>query len=52
MSDGGLCNYLASLKAKGAIVETDGVLTIAPILIPEDKQQFYQFKIVQKEPQL
>lgn len=48
MSDGGLCNYLSSLKAKGAIIENNGLLTIAPILIPEDKQQFYQFKIVQK----
>ena len=49
MSDGGLCNYLSSLKTKGAIIENNNLLTIAPILIQEDKQQFYQFNIVQKE---
>jgi DNA-binding transcriptional ArsR family regulator len=46
MSDGGLSNHLTSLKNKGAIKEElDGSITIASILLPEDKQQFYQFKI-------
>ena len=49
MSDGGLSNHLTSLKSKGAIQEDlQGIMKVAPILIPEDKQQFYQFKIVQE----
>jgi hypothetical protein len=49
MSDGGLSNHLSSLKSKGAIQENlQGIMQIAPILIPEEKQQFYQFKIVQE----
>jgi hypothetical protein len=49
MSDGGLSNHLTSLKSKGAIQENlQGIMQIAPILIPEDKQQFYQFKIIQE----
>lgn len=47
MSDGGLSNHLTSLKSKGAIQEDlQGIMQIAPILLPEEKQQFYQFKIV------
>lgn len=50
MSDGGLSNHLSSLKDKGAIKEElGGVIVIAPILLPEEKQQFYQFKIVQEQ---
>lgn len=49
LSDGGLSNHLTSLKSKGAIQEDlQGVMQVAPILIPEEKQQFYQFKIVQE----
>jgi hypothetical protein len=49
MSDGGLSNHLTSLKSKGAIQENlQGIMQIVPILIPEEKQQFYQFKIVQE----
>jgi hypothetical protein len=49
MSDGGLSNHITSLKSKGAIQEDlQGIMQIAPILIPEEKQQFYQFKIVQE----
>ena len=49
MSDGGLSNHLSSLKSKGAIKEDlNGVIQIAEILLPEDKQQNYQFKIVQE----
>lgn len=49
MSDGGLSNHISSLKSKGAIQEDlQGIMQIAPILIPEEKQQFYQFKIVQE----
>lgn len=48
MSDGGLSNHLSSLRGKGAIREVLGVIEIAPILLPEEKQQNYQFKIVQE----
>jgi len=49
MSDGGLSNHLSSLKEKGAIrEELGGVIVVAPILLPEERQQFYQFKIVQE----
>lgn len=49
MSDGGLSNHLSSLKSKGAIKEDlQGILQIAPILLPEERQQNYQFKIVQE----
>lgn len=49
MSDGGLSNHLSSLKSKGAIRgDLNGVIQIAEILLPEDKQQNYQFKIVKE----
>ena len=49
MSDGGLSNHLTSLRSKGAIKEDlSGVIQIATILLPEEKQQNYQFKIVQE----
>jgi hypothetical protein len=49
ISDGGLSNHLSSLKSKGAIKEDlTGIIQVASILLPEEKQQFYQFKIVQE----
>jgi hypothetical protein len=49
ISDGGLSNHLSALKGKGAIKEDlNGFIQIASILLPEEKQQFYQFKIVQE----
>ena len=49
MSDGGLSNHLSSLKNKGAIKEDlNGIIQVANILLPEEKQQNYQFKIVQE----
>lgn len=49
MSDGGLSNHLSSLKSKGAIKEDlQGIVQIASILLPEERQQNYQFKIVQE----
>jgi hypothetical protein len=49
MSNGGLSNHLSSLKSKGAIKEDlQGFLKIAEILLPEEKQQNYQFKIVKE----
>ena len=49
ISDGGLSNHLTSLKSKGAIKEDlQGIVQIASILLPEERQQNYQFKIVQE----
>jgi hypothetical protein len=49
MSDGGLSNHISSLKSKGAIRDDlNGIIQVASILLPEEKQQFYQFKIVQE----
>jgi hypothetical protein len=46
LSDGGLSNYMNTLRKKEAIMEKDGVLIISPFLIPAEKVQCYQFKIV------
>jgi len=49
MSDGGLSNHISALLSKGAIRKTEeGNVIVAPLLLPEEKQQFYQFKIVQE----
>lgn len=49
MSDGGLSNHLTSLRGKGAIKEKlNGTLEVTEILLPEEKQQNYQFKIVKE----
>ena len=45
ISAGGLGNYLDQLKSKGFIYEKDSKLQIIPILIPEKKEQGYQFKL-------
>ena len=46
ISSGGLGNYLRDLKDKGFILtKVDGELYILPILIPQDKEQGYQFKL-------
>lgn len=50
LSDGGLGNYLKALKTKKAIYEElDGRLAVKSYLFPEEKQQFYQFKILSNE---
>jgi hypothetical protein len=47
LSSGGLGNYLRQLSDKKAIKENlDGTYTVEEFLFPEEKQQFYQFKIV------
>ena len=45
ISAGGLGNYLEQIKNKGFIIETNKVLSILPILIPNKKVQGYQFKL-------
>lgn len=49
ISPGGLGNYIKSFKDKEVVTEgLDGVLTIKSYLFPENKEQFYQFKIVKE----
>jgi len=49
ISPGGLGNYLHSLKKKGFINIVNNKLNILNILIPEEKNQFYEFKISKNE---
>lgn len=49
ISAGGLGNYLDQLKSKGFIFEENNKLHIAPKLIPDDKEQGYQFKLICNE---
>lgn len=41
----GISNYMKSLKEKGFITKDNEIL---PILFPENKEQFYQFKLINK----
>lgn len=45
VSPGGLGNHLRELKEKGFIYEEDKTLKIVPALIPNKKEQLYQFKL-------
>lgn len=50
LSPGGLGNYIKAFKDKEVITEgLDGVLTIKAYLFPENKEQFYQFKLVKED---
>lgn len=50
LSDGGLGNHIRALKNKSAVTEElGGVLTVQKYLFPSENQQFYQFKIIQKD---
>lgn len=51
ISAGGLGNYLDTLKSKRFIIGEKNDLSILPILIPEDKEQGYQFKLEISESQ-
>jgi|688.fasta_scaffold13593_17 hypothetical protein len=46
LSDGGLGNYLKSLKEKGFISPTNEIL---PFLIPNDDKQEYFFQLINEE---
>lgn len=49
ISSGGLGNYLDQLEKKEFIHEENNKLHLAPILIPEDKVQCYQFKLIMQD---
>lgn len=45
----GLSNYITALKKKGALItQLNGTLEILPMLFAEEKEQFYQFKIIKQ----
>lgn len=47
LSDGGLGNYIKSLRSKGFIKQNeDGILFIPKVLFAEENSQGYMFKIV------
>ena len=46
LSAAGLSNYLKSLSDKGIIEKNVDIITIAPLLLPEDKEQLYKFKLI------
>ena len=50
LTDGGLSNYIRTLRDKAAIKEDEnGVLYVNPILFPNDVIQGYQFKLRKDE---
>ena len=46
LSDGGLGNYMKSLRDKRFIIKRDNVEVIQPILIPDNNNQSYNFKLI------
>lgn len=49
LSDGGLGNYMKSLKDKGFLVVKEGRTLIHPILENDPTEQAYQFKLINTE---
>jgi len=49
ISSASLSIYLSTLEGKGFIIKKDGETGILPILIPDDKEQLYNFKLVINE---
>lgn len=47
ISNGGISNYVTSLKKKGFINNNE----ILPVLIPDESSQLYQFKLINDEKQ-
>ena len=45
LSPAGLSNYIGSLTKKGFLIKTGDVVSILPLLIPENGEQFYLFKL-------
>ena len=50
LSDGGIGNYIKSLRAKGFIKQNEeGILYIPKVLFAENNIQSYMFKIIKKK---
>lgn len=46
LSAAGLSNYIVSLKKKKFLLEEGDMVTIFPLLIPEENEQLYRFRLV------
>lgn len=46
LSPAGLSNYMGSLKRKKLLLGEEDMLSIHPILVPEDVEQLYRFRLV------
>jgi hypothetical protein len=49
LSPAGLSNYTGSLLDKGFLIKTGDIISILPLLIPEEKEQLYKFKLINNE---
>jgi len=49
LSPASLSNFLKQLKDKKFIVEQEDKTSIWPILIPEDREQMYMFKLIRED---
>ena len=45
LTPAGLSNHIGSLIDKGFLLKSNGITTILPILMPEEKEQLYMFKL-------
>lgn len=46
LSPAGLSNYIVALTNAGFLKKIGDVVTIRPLLVPEENQQMYHFKII------
>lgn len=46
LSDGGLSNYIKTLRDKDCIIDSEDHIEINPALFPDDTEQLYMFKIL------
>lgn len=49
LSPAGMSNYITSLTSKGFLVETGDMIEIHPLLMLENKEQVYMFKLINTE---
>lgn len=49
LSPAGLSNYITSLLDKGFLIKKADVITVLPLVVPEEDEQLYLFKLVNKD---
>lgn len=49
ISSAGMSNYMRAFEDKGFISNNNGIMEILPILIPDEKEQTYNFKLTLNE---
>lgn len=49
LSPAGLSNYMTSLSDKGFIIKTPNLISIFPLLIPEETEQLYKIKLLKND---